>query len=142
MSQIVEAFRIAQFELGHSRSHIRLIIFDSLLAPLAIAYLGYRLLDDPERLRWWMCGAIALGLCFGCFSYSGYTLLRDRFGGRLALIRTCPVSKAGYFGGRILSVLPSSLSVVGSGLLCLWALGLFEPTIAGRDGAPHQFATP
>jgi ABC-2 type transport system permease protein len=108
------------------------MLFNSFVMPAFVAYMGFMLAGDSlERRRWWMAGAITLGLGMGGLAQVGFAILTDRFLGRLDLLRSSPVSKAAYYAAQVgLGVAQGVVLVLGA-LALLAALGMAAPGVWG-----------
>jgi len=112
------------------RSNIQFLAFNAFLMPATVAYMGMMIAGaEVAEQRFWMAGAVTLGLGMGGLAQVGFAVLNDRFLGRLDLVRSSPVSKAAYYAAQV------SLAVLESVMLVVVALGLLRALGIAHPGA-------
>lgn len=115
----------------HERSQIQHVAFSGVILPGTIAYMGVMVVEDPVRRTAWLAGAVTFGLGMSAVAVVGFGILWDRFSGRLALLRSLPLSKGAYFASHVLVAMLESVLVVIVAVVGLGAAGVIQP----GDGA-------
>jgi len=100
-------------------------LLNAIAMPAALAYLGVMVFpEQPELLRSWLAGCVAFGLGMGGLVQVGAAMLSDRFLGRLALLRTAPVSKASYYGAHLAMASLQAIVLLVAAMVAVQRLGL------------------
>ena len=88
-----------------------------------MSYLGAMLIAERDELRLWMAGALAFAVGMGSLVQMGFSIVSDRFAGRLALLASTTISPRSYFLAQaVLPVIQGSI-VIALGLALLVFLG-------------------
>jgi ABC-type polysaccharide/polyol phosphate export permease len=127
-----ETVAVLRLLWAQERSAFQFLLFNAFAMPVFVAYLGLMLAGGSlDQQRWWMAGSITLGLGMGGLAQVGFAVLTDRFLGRLALLRSSPISKQAYYTAHVSLAVAESLVLVLVALALLTALGIAEPGPAG-----------
>ena len=92
--------------------------------PVAGFYLGARLLSSPSDRVLVVAGFLTLGLSMGGTFLVGFSVLEDRFLGRLELLRSTPLRANSYHVSYVLLAVLQNMLFVLIALLTLHVLGL------------------